>query len=425
MNTGSGGNFRFGAPAGKYYLIADRLHYVTASYGSRRPGGLGRLIDVTATSDTFAELHLARKAILSGTVYDENGIGMPRVEVIAYGARLPIRIVGRDTTDDRGTFNIGGLDEGSYYVRSSAFEYGDRSGLLPNFSSDSPEPLGAIPYAVHYDQVTRSADITPHHGKLFSIRGTALCGPLPDTVVVKLISELGSRETSALCGFPYEFRGLAPANYDVYAEREADQLSGSLELVLERDMDRLNIPMFERTSVRISTNPRIAAQVEGRRWDPSGAGKWRPLSERELMSAGKWELRVTPPKGMYVTRIDDGTSKRKEDLYLVRIQRDDSRITIFFDKAEGAIGGTITKGRVPIDGAPVFLWSAGAEVARFYTAADGKYKFDGLAPGDYTVMSTFDCIDSTQSLIDEYNQPPIRIQSVEPHIYDTGVWDAP
>jgi len=416
----------FDVPPGRYYVVADAPGYVSGSYGSSRPGGLGKPIEVTANSSHFIELQLARKAIVSGTVYDENGIGIPGVEVVAYAARLPLRVAGRATTDDRGEYHIGGLDEGRYYTRTSAFEYKDHTGLLPLFSSDATEPFGATKYFARYDKTTRGADIRPYHGKLFRIRGTPLCGPTPELVplvTVRLASELGSREAQGLCGQPYEFTGIAPAAYDIYAEREADLLAGAIELALDKDTDGLNIPMGAPSQVRFVVSPPLSVTVEARRADPSGAGKW--ITNPTALPAGRWELRVTPPVGMHVSFINRPTSINRPNSNIIRISQDLVRVTIALGRASASISGTILEGRKPVETAPVFLWSSGVEVGRFYTGADGKYKFDNLPAGDYVVMSTYDCVDPTQSLIDEYNQPPITLTGNQSRVFDTTVWNAP
>src|SRR5436309_7127583 len=91
--AGSSGHFLFPAvPDGLYLLTAIRDHYFPASYGQRLPSGQGIPFRVTRDSDLFAELRMRRMGAITGRILDENGIGVPGVNVVAYRTRLPLRI---------------------------------------------------------------------------------------------------------------------------------------------------------------------------------------------------------------------------------------------------------------------------------------------------------------------------------------------
>ena len=61
------------------------------------------------------------------------------------------------------------------------------------------------------------------------------------------------------------------------------------------------------------------------------------------------------------------------------------------------LSGRVLSGGDPVAGAPVFLFPATPEVRRrvngiksTYTDPQGRYRFEGLAPGSYLVLSSFD-----------------------------------
>ena len=90
--AGRAGQFSFSTvPAGLYILSAVRDGYFPAAYGQRRAVGRGMPIQVSADSSLFAELRLRQKGAITGRVLDENGVAAPRVSVLAYRARLPLR----------------------------------------------------------------------------------------------------------------------------------------------------------------------------------------------------------------------------------------------------------------------------------------------------------------------------------------------
>src|SRR5438552_119248 len=111
IRAGRTGHFTFQSVApGIYILNAARDGYFRAAYGQRLPIGRGTPIEVTSDSNLFAELRLRHKGALNGRVFDENGVGMTGIPVIAYRAKLPLRSVGSSISDDRGAFRIHGLE---------------------------------------------------------------------------------------------------------------------------------------------------------------------------------------------------------------------------------------------------------------------------------------------------------------------------
>ena len=174
--AGRSGQFQFlSVPDGLYLLETQREGFLPAAYGQRRPTSYGTPIAVSRDSALFAELRLHRMGAITGTVLDENSVGLPRVNVVAYRAQLPLRVAGRGVADDRGIYRISGLGLGKYWVRTMAHMLDDGTGLLPVFGPESREPRDAIVHEVRFDNDTTNANIRPEPGNLSSLSGVIAC----------------------------------------------------------------------------------------------------------------------------------------------------------------------------------------------------------------------------------------------------------
>jgi hypothetical protein len=162
IRSGRAGDFQFpDMPAGLYLLVANRSGYFPSSHGQRRPEGQGRPITVAADSQLFSELRMHRIGAITGTVTDENGIGLPGVRVIAYPARQPLRSAGEGSSDDRGVYRISGLPLGKYWLRTAATTLDDGLSIVPTFAPQSHELQDAKVYTIRLDAETTDADVRP------------------------------------------------------------------------------------------------------------------------------------------------------------------------------------------------------------------------------------------------------------------------
>ncbi len=113
ITTNLAGQFWFPSlPNGVYLISSSRAGFQTAVYGQKRPTGPGMPILVEGESNLFAEIKMFRLGGIAGKVVDENFVGLPGVNVVAYRASLPLRIAAQAKSDDRGVYRIGGLPAG-------------------------------------------------------------------------------------------------------------------------------------------------------------------------------------------------------------------------------------------------------------------------------------------------------------------------
>ena len=204
-----------------YLLRATRAGFAPFEYGQKEWKSAGRPMSVEQDGSLYLDIRLRRYAAISGTVLDENEIGIPDQKVIAYPATLPLRIAATAITDDRGIYRIHGLEPGTYYVRAAAKQLEDGSGLLPTFHKETMAVDQSITVDVDLDQQADDVDIRPFPGKLFRVSGKVMASP-PVPVTVKL--DLG--------------RGPGSDQ-----DRQANSTSNKSRREITRSLPRVTIPM--------------------------------------------------------------------------------------------------------------------------------------------------------------------------------------
>jgi len=130
-STGLDGTYEFkDLPEGSYRISVTRGGYLPLEYGQRRPGELGRPVDVAegAVLDKL-DFALPRMGVITGRISDELGEPIEGVTVLAMRS---LYSVGRRTlvpigspsivTDDAGEYRIPRLPPGKYYVMASTKE---------------------------------------------------------------------------------------------------------------------------------------------------------------------------------------------------------------------------------------------------------------------------------------------------------------
>jgi protocatechuate 3,4-dioxygenase beta subunit len=449
MRAGRTGGFTFGAvPDGIYLLIATREGYFPAAFGQRRPDGQGTPVEVTKDSNVIAEIRMRRKGAITGRVLDENGVGMSGVSVLAYPARLPTRSAGRAIADDRGVYRIPFLDPGKYWIRSAAHVLEDGSGRLPTFGSESYDSRQAIIHSLRIDAETQFADVRPFSGNLFSLQGTVACPA--GVATITLSSETGRKTTQAACGETYQFQALAPGDYEVFGTTPGG-LAGFIELSLRGNtasgtIDLRPAPRVDaevvRPGARTTGTPTIPATLIGRRQDLSEIETEREITLPDRLLPGHWEMTARVGPNQYVESIVNpyGSPMRRDrpdkspDAFEVFINaRDSARLRITVSEQAAHITGTVTTAnKNPVPGAPVFLWPVTPDARRSLggvkqTLSDinGGYRFDGLPPGDFRLLATFDATFIDEELIEAAQAMAIRTEPSKTLVIELPLWIAP
>ncbi|MBI3684031.1 MAG: carboxypeptidase regulatory-like domain-containing protein [Acidobacteria bacterium] len=407
--TSRAGQYWFPSLAdGAYVVKAVRAGYAESYYGRKR----AEPVAVEGDSNAFAEIRMKKLGAITGRISDENLVALAGVEVIAYPARLPLRMAATAKTDDRGVYRVAGLLPGRYWVRTAAHTLEDGSGLLPTFFPGSPGTQEARILQVTLDGEAADADFLPLPGRLFRISGRVTGCPVNEKLArVTLSSDTGRKETQAPCEGRYTFEGLAPANYELAAEpASVPGRAAFAEQFVDQDTEsaHLQMTLLPQVEVRMegadnAAVPQDQIRVSLRRRDLAGEGSLSPLKKE--MTPGYWEVFVQAPASHYFAKFSSldmrrrgprvGESKDAPEVFLGLAGF--NRMTLTFSNRPAAIEGVVRSGGDPAAGAPVFLYPAGADLRKrlygykmLYTDAKGMFRFGGLPPGSYLLMSSED-----------------------------------
>jgi hypothetical protein len=411
--TNLNGFFEFPTlPAGVYLLTAARTGFATVQYGQKQWKSAGMPVTVAENVSAVLNIRLPRYGAIAGTVLDENDVGLPDHDVIAYRNTQPPRPVARAKSDDRGVFRISGLEPGNYLVRTAGKQYEDIS-YLPTFAKESETVGQAFPVQVELDEQVDRADVRPVTGRLFMLTVEADTVPPNPTeplpVTMTLASELG-RET--VQGNVHRFGPMPAGEYEVFSQAPLDKRPGfqgdyrkvtlnqdtTIRFLLHEEADVL----FTFEGAAVPTGNPGSIQVLARRKDLAGPGAEQVLkldNNRAHLSAGPWQLALMPaptfyPSGFSGQRIQQSGNGRADGW---NDFTGGVGVRFTLSGSPGAIHGTVKSGADPAIGAPVFLESEDLEPARRVTQAyttrtdvHGQYRFSGLAPGNYRVLSSFE-----------------------------------
>ncbi len=436
QRTNTSGSFEFGnIPAGKYLLKASRQGYISVEHAQRAWNSAGRPITVAEDSAPFLTFRLPRYGAITGAVVDENDVGIPRQEVIAYRASEPPQIATRARADERGIFRIYGLEPGSYFIRTTAAEY-NTVGYLPTFAKETLQAGEARPVAVYLDEDAKDVTVRPIPGKLFTVSGEGKyprCEPYGPKLAITLVSDTG-RQTVA--GPTFRFSALPPGPYELYAETlypaagsKSPQCAAYVPIGLTKDT-ALTIDMSSVPTLRFDISPRSAENVplvlRARRRDLAGLSGVKVVdlaSGGAQLGIGNMELQLAPARGYYISSFS-GTPQRTPGR---RIRPDGwNEVTLTGNYAwvratistAAVLDGVVKTRDVPVAGVPVFLeaFDPGtrtrpADMRTTRTDDKGTYRFDSLAPGTYRLAATFDYLNPGIAQLDTTGARTIEISA--------------
>jgi protocatechuate 3,4-dioxygenase beta subunit len=407
------GQFAFTVSAGMYLLRATRAGFAPFEYGQKEWKSAGRPMSVEQDGSLYLDIHLRRYAAVSGTVLDENEVGIPDQKVIAYPAALPLRIAATAITDDRGIYRIHGLEPGPYYVRAAAKQLEDGSGLLPTFHKETMAVDQSITVDVDLDQQADDVDIRPFPGKLFRVSGKVMVSP-PVPVRLSLISDVGRVQTKTAGEF--DFEQVAPGNYEIIAEGDDPYGRGKVatyqEISVDRDREyQIHVTAWRETEFHMQDEKGnrldpATAKITARRKDLDGGGRSEVLKLVDggaALGPGPWEISVVPPAGYYPIEVSGSygaadTQSGRGDGWNEVVLRGGDAITIKLSSRPASIHGVVSgPGHDPAPGAPVYLEAFDkdsqkrlGELRATRTDLRGRYHLTGLAPGLYRILSTFE-----------------------------------
>ena len=406
IRTGDSGQFSMlSVRPGWYLLRTTRRGYADAEAGQLRAGRPGIPFEVLPEqSSTFFQLRMKRLAAIAGSLLDENSIGLPDQTVHVYTARKPVRRVAEGKTDDRGIFRVGGLDAGSYVVRSGPWLLEDSSGLVPTYYKYGTNLESAERMTARLGETITDVVIHPQKGRLVTLSGIVSPPPRrPDAAVrLTLITDTGRRQIAGSAG-PFEAASVPPGPVELVAE--GLDCGSYTKLVVDRDMNGLRIgcnplyPGILEWRVQDMVRPNVSYPILARRADLDGTSVARVFRPSELILPGHYELLVQTGAQHYAMGMRAGFGAvvaAREDGWVGVDLGNQFRLSVLLSETPCAIGGTVGASGKMVAGAIVYLEASNPELPEprmqlwsARTDHTGKYLFSGLPPGRYRLLSTF------------------------------------
>jgi hypothetical protein len=413
VRTNTWGTFEFPPlPAGAYLVSASRRGFPPVQYGQKNWRAAGTPVVLEQEQSTFLSIRMPRYGGITGIVVDENDVGLPEHEVVAYRNTRPPRLVGRAQADDRGIYRIPGLDPGHYLVRTVGRQY-EEGGYLPTFYRETARVEEASFVDVDFDRDTVDAKVRPFPGRLHTISGNvSYTGAGP--VTLSLVSDVGRETITTESAF--NFPDKPPGPYEIWATTSNGSQGAYVPFSLEDRNWQRGVTLLPLASVFFnfrgpqgqSIDP-ASVKIQIRRVDLAGEAppeNQRIVNGRGSVLQGRWQLQIVPNsdyvamdfRGCRGERPDGGRADGWNEIAVTQ----NCMVSYTLSSKPSGIHGTVTAGaHEPVAGAPVFL-EAWDPVARkrlldprtVRSDMHGQYQLVGLAPGTYRLVSTF-----------EYNSP--------------------
>jgi hypothetical protein len=411
------GQFEFGSlPAGAYLVLASRRGFAPVQYGQKQWKGSGVPLVLDDSGAASLEIRLQRFGSIAGTVLDENDVGLPDHEVVAYKNERPPVLVSRATTDDRGMYRFLGLEPGSYLVRTVGKEY-DEGSYVPTFSLQTTRTNEAYTADVQLDRETAHVDIRPFPGRLFAVAGRAVISP-PAAVTVTLVSDVGIQSVSADARGNFEFPPAAPGPYELYATSKGT--AGYQSITVDRDRSDYRLTLAPLPELHLTLQDQMgqpvdanAVQVLIRHRDLASTGTPQTLHAPATMAPGRWELMVAPTQGYYAASCPGGRGSRPDGWNEVELAAGvNSEFSFVLSPHPASLQGSVRTGDQPVAGVPVYLDADGLEPRMTRTDTAGRYEFYGLAPGRYRLLASFEGAGTGENKgveLQEGQNPPVEL----------------
>jgi hypothetical protein len=409
VRTNLSGIFELAAlPAGTYRISAAKQGFAPVQYGQKRWFSPGMPIGLAEGDTADLAIRMPRYGAISGTVLDENDVGLPEGEVGVYTNTRPPRLLARAPTDDRGVYRLAGLRPGSYLIRSLSKAFDDES-YLPTFYRDSPLVDQAHAIEVTLDQEVEHMDFHASTGRLYSVAGRV--NTAFGQAVVTLTSETGT-ETATIDGNGnFSFNPMAPGQYELLAvvpeERARGRWAAFQNLTVDRDLSNMQIAPAPLPSVQFSFADGgghpvdvPAGSVMVRRKDAAGEGKVEtvPASAKLNLLPGRWEVALPSAPTYCAVGFEPQSGGRADGWNEILLASGTQNVRFVLSLSPATIKGTVKNvNGDPVAGVPVFVEAYDLDPRKRVepmrianTGPDGRYEMSGLAAGVYRLLASFD-----------------------------------
>lgn len=393
--TDAGGAFLFDKlPEGRYTLTASRPRYLSSSYGQKRPERPGVAVPVLDGEQVKnLTITLFGAAVITGTVYNEDGEPVQGAQVRALRYSLSngfrrLQVSNSGQTDDRGAYRLFGLMPGDYVVTATSnqvdvttqittemalaierataanpnanirmdngvftmpggetLEAPSPQALAPTYYPNASSPTGASTVTVRTGEERSGIDVSMQRVQTATVSGVVLSsgGPLPQNISIQLaLSEDGGQGVALPSARVqpdgrFTIRAVPPGQYIVTA-----RATSTLRREMPATPSAGGLPLQTVQTVQVTETGRAMIAVNGQ-----------------------------PLNGVVIT-LDAGHTVSGRVIFQGGVQPDVTRVRMVAT-LQPAPSASTSPQTVPPP----------AEIA-----ADGSFKFTGVAPGRYILRAS-------------------------------------
>lgn len=295
------------------------------------------------------------------------------------------------TTDAEGAFEIKSIEPGGYDLTASLRGYADSAAVTVNCAAgettDGIEILLPAGVDVAGRVIEKATGAGVPGAVVWSVRADAGLGGFTATDFTGGTPQAPASAISATSDADGRFvlEGLSPGKITLEV-RVADHAPATAPGVTAPSTDVV---------VSVTGGGFVAGRVTGA--DGASVGGATVMMMRGMMGQGARQAKTDAdgeyrferlPAGAYQIMLLDPTSPMMSSGMASVTVRDGETTQHDFAKKSGgrAVGGDVSKDGKPLANAPVMLMGGGGGMKMATTDEKGHFSFDGLEPGDYTVL---------------------------------------
>lgn len=230
--TDAAGRYIFrGLVAGDYSVTAERLGYVTQTYGQQNSPRAGLVAVEAGQTLSDIDFKMVASGVVTGHVLGDDreprlGADVSALVLRYIGGQRELATSSAVKTNDLGEFRLYGLSPGRYYICSSEqpaarvhYPPNPKSDMqyIPTFYPNTADFRRALIVEVRPGSETRGIEITEVKSRVLRVRGMILgMRPTAPPVRVRLSSlgvGFGAQETGVDSQGGFDFRGVVPGTY--------------------------------------------------------------------------------------------------------------------------------------------------------------------------------------------------------------------
>jgi hypothetical protein len=340
---------------------------------------------------------------------------------------------------------LGALEPGQYLVRTAPKQLDEETGLLPTFYTDVSTVEQARSVEAGLDEQATDINVRPIFGKLCRIEGRVMKSTA-EPVAIELVSDMGTTTSNTDAGGMFRFEHLAPGAYELIVDTTVyRQRWGAYQKIsIEKDTKGIGVEVRPAPTLRIQFDVKEGRKIDpkaisvfAQRKDLSGVHEPRKISsERDTLLPGPWEIAVKPAPDLYPVSITGGghtdlQSARADgwnEIFLAA--GPPTLLRVVLSARPAALRGKVTGwANEPAIGAPVYLEAIDhqeqkrvTDLRSIRTDKRGEFQFNGLAPGHYRVLSTFEFEDPDEQTMQAARAKTISLKEGVETVQDLDLY---